>query len=119
LAGFITAFASIAAVFLGVFLYKKFGGKQSKVMIIMSLVTTLVVILGAVVLLYMSAANSIVKEAGLTMNGFEAMEYCMNIEPDFKKEFLTDLGLNGLFIAIGEGYSISALVRMIKRPKSI
>lgn len=120
LAGLITAFASIASIFLGVYLYKKFGGKQNYVMIIMSLVTTLVVILGAVVLLYMSAANSIVQEAGLTVeSGFKSFKYCMNVEPDFKKDFLVDLALNGLFIVIGEGYSISGLIKMIRRPKGI
>lgn len=120
LAGFITAFASIVSVCLGVYLYKKFGGKQNYVMIVMSLVTTLVVILGAVVLLYMSAANVIVKEAGLTMNsGFEALKYCINNEADFKKELTIDLALNGLFILIGEGYSIFGLIKMIRRPKGI
>lgn len=120
LAGFITAFASIASIFLGVFLYKKFGGKPNTVMIIMSLVTTVVFILGAVTLIYMAAANDLVKEAGLTItNGFKALGYCIKNDSEFKKEFLMDIALNSLFILVGGAYSISSLIKMIKRPKSI
>ena len=52
-------------------------------------------------------------------SGFEALKYCINNEADFKKELTIDLALNGLFILIGEGYSVSGLIKMIRRPKGI
>lgn len=119
LLGFITSIAPLVSILFGIFLYKKFGGKPNHVMIIMSFVTTLVMILGAIVLMYISAANVAVQEAGLELRGLDSLSYCLNNLPEFKKSFYLDLALSGLFILLAEGLSIYRLIRMIQRPKNI
>ena len=119
LMGFITAIAPMASILLGVFLYKKFGGKPSYVMIVMSFVTTLVVILGALTLMYVVVANKAVAQAGLEYRGFEALIYCIKNVPEFQRQFNLDLALNGFFILLAEGFSIYRLIRMIQRPKKL
>lgn len=119
LIGFITALAPLVSIFLGVFLYKKFGGKQNYTMIIMSLVTTLLIILGALILMYITVATKAVAEAGMTYRGFEALIYCINNVPEFKSSFILDISLNGLFILLAEGFSIYRLITMIRRPQNL
>ena len=119
LLGYVTALASFVSVALGVFLYKKFGGKQNYVMIVMSLLTTLIVILVALVGIYVIVANKAAIEAGSDLRGFKALVHCLEYSEQFKKTFYTDLGLNALFIFVGEALSIYSLVKMIKRPKKI
>lgn len=119
LLGYVTALASFVSVALGVFLYKKFGGKQNYVMIAMSLLTTLIVILVALVGIYVIVANKAAIEAGSDLRGFKALVHCLEYSEQFKKTFYTDLGLNALFIFVGEALSIYSLVKMIKRPKKI
>ena len=119
LAGIITAFSSIVSIFLGIFLYKKFGGKPNGVMIFMSFVTTLIVLLGAVFLAYVMAANLACAEAGVDLKGIPALNLCLEKVPEFRTMFVGDMALNGLFILLGEGFSIFRLSQMIKRPKNI
>ena len=117
--GFIAAFSSIVAIFLGIFLYKKFGGKANAVMVIMSFVTTIVVILGMLTLIYIYLANAMVKEAELTYKGFEALSYCIKTTPKFASSFYGDLAMNGLFILLGEGFSLGGALKMIRRPQTV
>ena len=119
LAGIITAFSSIVSIFLGIFLYKKFGGKPNGVMIFMSFVTTLIVLLGAVFLAYVMAANLACAEAGVDLKGIPALNLCLEKVPEFRTTFIGDMALNGLFILLGEGFSIFRLSQMIRRPKNI
>ena len=119
LAGIITAFSSLVAIFLGVFLYKKFGGKPNGVMIFMSFATTLIVLLGAVFLAYVMVANQACVEAGVDLKGIPALSLCLERVPEFRAMFIGDMALNGLFILLGEGFSIFRLTQMIRRPKNI
>ena len=119
LAGIITAFSSLVAIFLGVFLYKKFGGKPNGVMIFMSFATTLIVLLGAVFMAYVMVANQACVEAGVDLKGIPALNLCLEKVPEFRAMFIGDMALNGLFILLGEGFSIFRLSQMIRRPKNI
>ena len=116
LLGYVSIFSSLISIFLGTFLYKKFGGKENAMMIIMSFVTTILMILLTLLLVYISAANNIVDNA---MKGFEALAYCIKNDVAFKAEFIMDLSINAVFAILGEVYSIFSLVKKIKRPKSI
>ena len=116
LAAILEELAAVQAIFLGTFLYKKFGGKENAMMIIMSFVTTILMILLTLLLVYISAANNIVDNA---MKGFEALAYCIKNDVAFKAEFIMDLAINAVFAILGEVYSIFSLVKKIKRPKSI
>ena len=116
LLGYVSIVSSLISIFLGTFLYKKFGGKENAMMIIMSFVTTILMILLTLLLVYISAANNIVDNA---MKGFEALAYCIKNDVAFKAEFIMDLAINAVFAILGEVYSIFSLVKKIKRPKSI
>ena len=117
--GFVTTFAPLLSILLGVFLYKKFGGKQNWVMIVMSFVTTIVFILGAFIVVYAISANIAAAEAGYFFKLFEALKYVLANSPEFKRTFYMDLALNAFFILLAEGFSIFRLVKDIKRPQKV
>ena len=125
LLGFVTMIAPAVSIFLGTFFYKKFGGKPNVTMIVMTFVTTLVVIMATLFLMYVVTANSVcalpeVKNAlGTQYKGIEAFEYCMENADEFKTSFYLDIVLNIVFILGAEGLSIYNLVRQIRRPKAI
>lgn len=119
LLGYVTSFAPLVSIFLGVFLYKKFGGKQNFVMLIMSFVVTIVAILGTLLALYVTIATDAVAEIGMTLTGFEALTYCFENAPEFKDMFVEEMAMNVLFILVAEGVSVAGLLKMIKRPKNV
>lgn len=119
LLGYVTSFAPLVSIFLGVFLYKKFGGKPNHVMIIMSFLVTVVCILGAILLVYVGYGSLLLEEAGISLSGFGALSYCLENSVEFKELFIEELALNGLFILIAVGVSIANLIKMIRRPKNI
>ena len=119
LMGYITSFAPLVSIFLGVFLYKKFGGKQNHVMIIMSLGTTLVAIAGYLLALYIIVANQAVAEINLSMSGFEALKFCLENSDEFKEAFVSEITTNAIFFLIAGGASIANLLKMIRRPKNL
>ena len=114
--GFISAFSAVLSILLGTFLYVKFGGKKNVMMIVLSFIVTTVSLLLAILGLYLFVANGLVEIANLTL--FEKFEYCLEIE-EFKKGLLTDIGLNLLFIFVGEALSIARLRQIIKKPTKI
>lgn len=117
--GFVTTIAPLVSIILGTSLYKRFGGKQNWVMIVMSFVVTLVFILSAFVVVYAVGAQLAVNEAGYSYKLFEALKFCLDNIPEFRKEFYVDLALNAFFIVLAEGFSIFTLLRSIKRPTSV
>ncbi len=117
--GMVSALAPVASIILGIYLYKKFGGKETGVMIILSFVITLVLILSSLIVMYIITAMAIAKEQGEILIGFDALYYCYQFYPGFNSSFLTDIGLNIAFTLIAEGFLIFRLVKMIKRPKKI
>ncbi len=119
LMGYITSFAPLVSIFLGVFLYKKFGGKQNHMMIIMSLGTTLVAIVGYLLALYIIVANQAVAEINLALSGFDALKFCLENAPEFKEAFVSEITTNAIFFLIAGGASIANLLKMIRRPKNL
>ena len=119
LVGFVTVFASLLSIFLGTFLYRKFGGKPDATMIVMSFLTTIVVLFLAIVLLYSAVAANAVREAGGNLGLFQSLAYCVDNSREFKTSFFLDVFLNVVFVLVGEGVSIALLVRMIRRPKNL
>ena len=119
LMGYITSFAPLVSIFLGVFLYKKFGGKQNHMMIIMSLGTTLVAIVGYLLALYIIVANQAVAEINLALSGFDALKFCLENSDEFKQAFVSEITTNAIFFLIAGGASIANLLKMIRRPKNL
>ena len=119
LLGYITAFASFISIILGTFLYSKFGGKQNKMMILMSFLITTISILLAVFVIYIILANNLMIEADLAYRGMDAFKFAMANSEEFNRSFLLDLVLNLVFIVLGIAISFFPLKKMIKRPKKV
>ena len=125
LVGFVTMLAPFVSILLGTFLYKKFGGKPNAMMIVMTFVTTIVLILGVLFLMYVVAADAamglpeVVDALGTRYKGMEAFNYAMENVDEFRTGFYLDIALNLIFIVAAEGLSVYSLVRQIRRPKAI
>ena len=117
--GYISSLAPFISIIFGIFLYKKFGGKQNAVMIIISFITTIIFIAGASLLTYVLTANDLVADAGLIYKGFDALSYCLENSSEFKRFFISDLVLSVVFALFAEGISIYSLIKTIKRPKHL
>ncbi len=115
---YITSLAPIISIIFGLFLCKQFGGKQNIVMIIISFVTTVIFILGALLFTYIFVANDLVAEAGYAYKGFNAFYYCLENSPEFKKAFVSDLMMSGLFTLLIEVLCIF-MFKAIKIPKNL
>lgn len=118
LIGFIAAISAIVAVFLGTFLYQKFGGKPNKIMLVIVGVTTLVFMALAVLIAYIIASGIAVVEVGVNMGAIEAFVYCMDVE-EFAQGFYLDLALSLVFSVVGMVIEIVIISRNIKRKRSI
>ena len=115
LCGVISAISAFVAVVLGAFLYKKFGGKENKMMILIVSVTSLAFMILAVFSVYLCAAGAAAKEAGLVMNAFEAFKTCMGVE-EFSSAFTQDLIMTIVFSILSIVYEVVMLLRKVKRP---
>ncbi len=118
MAGFFSSVSAIVAVVLGSFLYRKFQGKQDKMMIVIIVVTTLVCMVLSVLGVYLYAAHEAAVEAGLEMSVFEAFRICMD-DAEFSRYFYGDLALILVFSVIGLVYQIVYLARQIKRKEEL
>lgn len=118
LMGFISAISAFVSVLLGTHLYKKFGGKPNKVMILLTTISTVVVLLLTVFVLYIVMANGLVQENGFTSSGIKAFSDMMTIK-DFKSGFISDMLMTIIFTSIGVVYDVINLSKSIKRTEKI
>ncbi|MCQ2086714.1 MAG: hypothetical protein MJZ37_01365 [Bacilli bacterium] len=115
--GFITWIAPFVAIFLGTFLYKKFGGKPTFVMIIMSFLTTLLVILGSLFVTYLIVCTNACAENGFTETGISALLLTIEYVDGFLGSFIGDFAINTIIIIVIELFSLSSLLKQIKKVK--
>lgn len=118
MAGYISAFSALVAILTGSFFYKKFGGKQDKIMVLILACTTLVCMAGSVVLIYAFTAFGFALEYYPTITMTEAFLAYMQ-DPEFSQYFFSDLGMTVFFSLLGVGYEISKLYKSVKRKKQI
>lgn len=116
--GYISAWSSLIAIVLGTYLYKKFGGRPDKVMVLMSSLTTIVSFVLSVFLLYVSAASGLAIKDELNLTGINAFNHYIK-DPEFAREFYTNLILTFVFTLIGTGIEVYYLLNSVKRKKSI
>ncbi|MCM1194369.1 MAG: hypothetical protein NC099_01005 [Corallococcus sp.] len=114
--GFVSAISSFVAFFVGILLYRKFGGKPNKMMIVIVTATTFVCMIASVLGIYLYAAGAAGAEYGL--NAFEAFSVLMKDE-EFSRLFYADLALTVLFCVLGCVFEIVKTVRDIKRANKI
>lgn len=115
-AGFISSLSAFVAVILGSFLYKKFGGKQNKMMIVILALTTLASMVLAVFLVYILASYQAALSEGLDMSGLEAFNILME-NSEFKNAFISDMVMMLLFSFIGIGWTIFDLHKNLRKTK--
>lgn len=115
--GYISSISAFVSVLLGVYLYKKFKGKENYVMIITVALVTIAFMMLSVLVTYLGAAVSMSVEENLGLIGFDAFNYYMG-DPEFSRYFRQDILFTLLFTALGIGIQISYLARSIRR-KSI
>ena len=118
LVGFISAISAIVAVFLGAFLFEKFGGKPTKMMVVIVAVTTLAVMFLSVFAVYLYAASSAAAEAGANVSALEAFKILIQ-DKEFARTFYLDLGMVAVFSIIGIVAQSLVVLRRIKRKKGI
>lgn len=118
LVGFVSAISAFVAAALGSLLYKKFGGKPNKVMIVIVTMTTFVLILLSVFAIYVYAAFIAAREYGVNISAMEAFSICMQ-DSEFSRLFITDIILSIFFSILGVVYHIVMMVRSTKRQKNI
>lgn len=116
--GYISSLTSFIAILLGSYLYKKFGGKQNFVMIIIVATISIASMLLAVFGIYLLAAQTLAIMFDFTSVGIEAFKDMMTIE-EFSKEFTSNLLMTLLYTLIGVGYEIYNLSKSIKRQGKI
>ena len=119
LIGFYSAIAAAASIYLGVFLYKKFGGKPNVVMIVMSLATTIVFVMAALLVMYVLAANGLAIQEGIAERGMQAVRYYWNNNTQFRREFTLDLIIGAALSVVAEISMAISLIRSISRPKKL
>ncbi len=115
---FISAISSFVAVMLGSFLYKKFGGKPNKMMVVIVSLTSFVMMMLTIPAIYIVASGIIASQEGLDLSAFEAFAIVMQ-SPEGAKAFYLDLALTFVFTALGCGAEIYNLARSVKRQKNI
>lgn len=115
---FISALSAFVSVVLGAFLYKKFGGKPNKIMVIMVSLVSIVSLLLTVFILYVMVAELVAVDYGYTSTGIKAFTDMMNVA-EFSGEFIYNFVLTLFFTLIGSGYEIFVLSKAIKREKTI
>lgn len=116
--GFYAGLSSFVAFIVGVLLYKKFGGKPNKMMIVIVSATTFVMMIIAVLAIYLVVAGIAATEAGVNINAFEAFKICME-DKDFSTAFIADMTMTLLFTVIGCVSEIVKTARDIQRKKNI
>lgn len=116
--GVIGAISGILAVYLGALLFKKFGGKPTKVMVLIVAVLSILSQLFAVFYIYYNVANVLAIDYNITSVGMEAFKDMMGVA-EFKSEFTHNLIMTIVFTAIGVGSYALQLVRQTKRKSGI
>ena len=116
--GFISALSAFIATFLGAIFYQKFGGKPNKKMIVIVTSVSIVSMLLAVFLLYALAAVGLTLEYGYEMGMMDAFINMMDV-PEFKTEFISNLGMTAFFSVIGALSQLSILKKKTERPSTI
>ena len=118
LAGFIGALSAFVSMIVGEILYKKFGGKPNKIMVVILSATTVVFMLGGMFGTTLIECGKLAKDAGANISNMEAFKIIMTNE-EGQRWFWSNMLMTTLFTLIGIVWEIVRLVQSIKRPKKV
>lgn len=116
--GYISSISSFISILLGTFLYKKLGGKQNKMMVVIVSLVSVLAMLAVVFVIYVLAANGLVLDYGYKSTGLNAFVDMMK-EPDFRTEFIANMAMTVLFSVIGVVAQVVYLIRSVRRTQEI
>lgn len=116
--GYVSALTSFVAILLGAYFYKKFGGKQNVVMVVILSVVSIGSMLLAMFGMYVLAAEVLAYEAGYGTTGITAFNDMM-LNDEFKSEFIGNMLLTLLYTVLGVVFQIIQLAKSIKRQGNI
>ena len=116
-AGFIASISSVVAVIVGCFLYRKLGGKPNKMMFVIVGVTTFLMMLVSVPIIYIIMAGIAAQEVG----GYTTIEAFMVLmgDAEYAGWFYGDLAMTALFSIVGVGLEIFNQSKLVKRRNKI
>ena len=118
LAGFIGALSAFVSMIVGEILYKKFGGKPNKMMVVILSATTVVFMLGGMFGTTLIECGKLAADAGANISNLEAFKIIMN-NADGQKWFWSNMLMTTLFTLFGIVWEIVRLVQSIKRPNKV
>ena len=116
--GFYSALAAIASIVVGTVLYRKFGGKPTKMMIVIVSLITLVLMVLSVFLCYFIDAGIAAKEVGVDISAMEAFKIVMQDE-EIAQMFKVDMIMVLLFSVIGVVAEAFYISKSLKRNNKI
>lgn len=115
---FFSALSSFVGIALGTFFYQKFGGKPTKMMVLIVSCFTFAFLLGDLFFMYVRSSEYIIENLELTsgygLSGFEAFGFLLKNSNEFKNAFISDLIINIIFCIVGAVYEIITLLQKIK-----
>lgn len=114
LMGFVSALSAFVSIIFGAFLYKKFGGKEDKKMVVTVALTTIFSMILAVVIVYMMVAYGSAIEEGVELSPTSAFLVCMK-DAEFRGFFFKDFAMMMFFSLIGIGYEIYRMWKNLKK----
>lgn len=114
----ISQIGAVVSVYIGTYLYQKFGGKPDKLMFITVFGITTSIMTLFIFGEYLFVANELASNYGFNSGGFAAFRDMMTID-DFSSEFTMQIILNLIFIVFGSIYEIISIARKNKRLKKI
>ena len=119
--GFISAISVFVAFFVGILLYKKFGGKPNKMMLVIVTATTFVCMIASILGIYLTVCAIGAAEAAWEGVEITTVEYfkLMMSEQEFAREFWSNIAMTALFTVVGCVLEIINHARKIKRQKNI
>ena len=118
LAGFIGALSAFVSMIVGEILYKKFGGKPNKIMVVILSATTVVFMLGGMFGTTLIECGKLAKDAGANISNMEAFKIIMTNE-EGQRWFWSNMLMTTLFTVFGIVLEIVRLVQSIKRPQKV
>ena len=118
LIGFISAISAFVAFFVGILLYKKFGGKPNKMMLVIVTATIFVCMILSVLAIYIVGSGIVAASEGYNISAIEAFKILMQDE-QVAREFWADMAMTVIFTIVGCVFEIINNARKIKRQKNI
>lgn len=117
-AGYFTLLPAVVAVILGTTLYRKFGGKVKKTMLVIVFVTSSIVMLLAVLGINIASSVELAVKDGVYVSVIDSIRYALD-KPWFYQAFLKDMLFTALYVVAGCLLVIVPMATSLRRKRSL